>query len=236
MDKSFLPQLLEQVPNYLSEPSKAYTQLADKLGIDCYKITTSSEFRGSLLAATGFLERAAELRALLINGGMEIYDYDKVENYLYKLAKEQNKRLYWKPLRRADVRCDLWWQNYVGPTNELYSRPVPESILEKVLYIEEHYKSKSLATLNRVDGQIEVGPFYFVSDYEVSNPDPFILAVTDPLISQGFGGQNLPYYRNPVKPLIKEHPDWNHNKHREYPVLRQGMFVFGYWDEPGFTG
>jgi hypothetical protein len=107
--------------------------------------------------------------------GIQIFNYDEVSNYLKKKAQEIDMYWIWRPLREKD-KPDGW--RWFGITDEnresalghggynddwehrRYDKPVPLSILRDVKKIDDKFGD-------------QVG--FFVSDYAVPNPDPFIM-------------------------------------------------------------
>lgn len=152
----------------------------------------------------------AELHDFFVQSGIELYDYREVDDWLtMKTEWAEKKNLYWcwRPLRAKDVvdfswRCakydvedgfyyspkdhDGWSSREAVHACRPYEKLVPEFALELVAKLEERFGDEVC---------------FFVSDYAVVDPDPFIM----------------------VRP----------RQRGDGPVSRQ-MFIFGFWDEPGF--
>jgi len=129
------------------------------------------------LAKSIGLESAATDEARLIQAIAEcdlpVYDYDKVDNYLYHqtLSSKIPMRWGWKPLREADVKAVLGYSNGALSSAQdgfglLFSRQyagkVPEQVLTTVAMI-----------LKKVPDAT-----FMVSDYEAIKPDPFLMVTT----------------------------------------------------------
>ena len=113
---------------------------------------------------------SALMAEILADHGFLVYDYDKVDSYLYHAALKQgtNVRWVWKPMRDVDAKNSggASWQTWDGMgriSGTVYSKAIPERVLEKVACLLDEMKDA----------------VFFVSDYEVVHPDPF-LAVSTP--------------------------------------------------------
>ncbi len=109
-----------------------------------------------------------------------IYDYAQVDAYLIRQASKKGKFWIWRPLRESDKPRGwaIMGHNEDGSDHEFgrghgsyrdepdyrpYSRAVPIRILQQVQTIQD-----------RFGGQV----LFFVSDYAVPRPDPFIMVTT----------------------------------------------------------
>ena len=116
-------------------------------------------------------EPPALLEAKLLNyfkeNGIKVYDYNSVFNYLKGKAEAQGKKFIWRPLRPQDTEVGYSW----GGFNEHgsyhkhwdyrpYTHAVPLRVLATVEKIVERFGNKVK---------------FFVSDYAVPRPDPFIM-------------------------------------------------------------
>jgi hypothetical protein len=103
---------------------------------------------------------------------LKIFDFKKVDSYLYHQALEMgtNVRWVWKPMREDDQKASerSSWQTseigFVYPT--LYTRKIPVRILETVAKV-----------LKEMPDAI-----FMVSDFEVIKPDPFLAVTTQKLL------------------------------------------------------
>jgi hypothetical protein len=116
----------------------------------------------------------AELAQIIVDHGFSIYDYAKVDNYLYHAAIKQgtNVRWVWKAMRDQDAKASEGsrYQTFNGMgriSGAVYAKAIPERILEKAECLLTELPDAIL----------------LVSDYEVVRPDPF-LAVTTPRMLQ----------------------------------------------------
>lgn len=117
----------------------------------------------------------AQLAQIIVDHGFSIYEYSKVDNYLYHMALKQgtNVRWVWKPMRDEDAKgaAGQQFQTFDGmgriSAGSVYAKAIPERVLAKVECL-----------LNELPEAV-----FLVSDYEVSKPDPF-LAVTTPRMLQ----------------------------------------------------
>jgi hypothetical protein len=117
----------------------------------------------------------AEVGEILADHGFLVYDYDKVDSFLYHAALKQgtNVRWVWKPMRDVDLKNagGASWQTWDGMgriSGSVYTKAIPERVLEKVACLLDEMKDA----------------VFFVSDYEVVHPDPF-LAVSTPKMLEG---------------------------------------------------
>jgi len=115
----------------------------------------------------------AELLSAIKDLGLKVYDYEKVDDFLYSKAKKQsaNTEWVWKPLRDDDVKMILAegsrWHDHVGLMSATqYQHAVPIRVLRNVQ-----------ALLEKMPGAK-----FFVSDYEVIKPDPFLAVTTAKLL------------------------------------------------------
>ena len=102
----------------------------------------------------------------------ELYDSAAVFDYLYYKAHKEGKRWIWRPLREKDKTSNYaihgremkdGWRHgcyYSGSEWSAYTMLVPERVLRKIKQIEENFPNKVQ---------------FFVSDYSVPQPDPFIM-------------------------------------------------------------
>lgn len=114
-----------------------------------------------------------ELLQEIHDHALRVYDYDKVDKFLYNeaLKQEENTRWVWKPLREPDLKiasANSSWRvergmGFVYP--KLYNKAVPERVLNLVADLLECVPNAVM----------------LVSDFEVIRPDPF-LAITTPTL------------------------------------------------------
>ena len=121
----------------------------------------------------GPAEEAAILDAIH-EADLSVYDFDKVDGYLYRQALTGTAvHWVWKPLRDKDVKPVAqapWSQTGVGIVYaKLYTRKVPMSVLTEMKAV--------LATMPDA--------MFLVSDYEVIKPDPFLAVTTPKLLAAG---------------------------------------------------
>lgn len=110
----------------------------------------------------------------LAEKGIPVFDYGEVDNYLTNIAYKMNRFWIWRPLRDRDKTNNVWpghradgeLQRFghgsyqVGSRYRRYDKAVPLHILKQVQIVEEEFEE-------------QVG--FFVSDYAVTDPDPFIM-------------------------------------------------------------
>jgi len=140
-------------------PLGAYENLADKLGF----------------MPAQLLEE--QLKRFLVEHSIPVYNYAEVDKYLMYKAEQENKHWIWRPFREqdkpkgwhwdghfADGSREQAWRAYGSYRDEWEYRPyekaVPIHILRRVEKIQDRFKDNVL---------------FFVSDYAVPNPDPFIM-------------------------------------------------------------
>ncbi len=139
-------------------PTTRYRELAASIGLNPSPITDEVEV----------LQAIDEL-------GMHVYDWDRVDQYLYRKALKQgaNMRWVWKPLREADVKAtgqrttNHEHAGLVYP--EQYAHAIPENVL-----------ARAADFIGKVPKAV-----LLVSDYEVINPDPFLAVTTEKLLAAG---------------------------------------------------
>lgn len=108
---------------------------------------------------------------------LKIYDYAKVDEYLYRQALRQgtNVRWVWKPMRDIDFSSaqNAFYRSNVEPGFGflfplVYAKAIPARVLET-----------AASVLEKMPDAI-----FLVSDYEVIRPDPFLAVTTKKLINQ----------------------------------------------------
>ncbi len=115
----------------------------------------------------------ANVLNLIDSLGLKIYDWNNVDQYLYRKALRQgtNVRWVWKPIRKVDAKAvaDDNWRNidHVGLISaKMYAQPLPVRILKRMKEIE----------------CLMPDVVFLVSDYEVIKPDPFLVITTKELL------------------------------------------------------
>jgi len=109
--------------------------------------------------------------------GIDVYDFDPVNAYLTRIARSEGKEWLCRPLRQEDVmqgwngrdkrgrETGIWSDHghYNPASTECrpYNKLVPLRALQKVKLIRDKFGERVR---------------FFVSDYAVPNPDPFIFA------------------------------------------------------------
>ena len=96
------------------------------------------------------------------------FNYDQVYHYLARIAERENKIWIWRPLRERDKTDKFHIFGGIGghgdyendSTHRRYDKAVPIHILKQVKTIQDEFGD-------------QVG--FFVSDYTVPVPDPFIM-------------------------------------------------------------
>jgi len=113
----------------------------------------------------------SQMGELLNRHGFKIFDFDKVDTYLYNKALQQKAgtRWVWKPLRTRDhdwlQNTGLTYRQFDGfgyVDNVKYVHAIPEKTLDKIACL--------------IDEMPEA--LFLVSDYEVIKPDPFLAVTT----------------------------------------------------------
>jgi len=139
-----------------SNPIESYEELSKELGF----------YPGQLLEE--------QVLRFFLSEGITVYNEDDVFNYLCKKVDESRSRsIYrwvWIPLREKDrdggiaitgrLPRDNWCGLWSPQWDTIYSKLVPARTLEKVKLIESKFPDKLR---------------FYVSDYVVPNPDPFIM-------------------------------------------------------------
>jgi hypothetical protein len=123
----------------------------------------------------------ADVLEAIEHSQLHVYDFDKVDGYLYRraLREKSPSRWVWKPMRKSDVKANaagvktgedgvqIDRVGYVSATQ--YSRVLPMRVMENV---------KSV--LDCLPDAV-----FLVSDYEVIRPDPFLAVTTPRLLEAG---------------------------------------------------
>lgn len=108
---------------------------------------------------------------------MKTYDYDRVDEYLYRQALKQGTqvRWVWKPMRDSDMESIKTSSSFGVVTQgfgmlfyKLYGKAIPARVLNTAETI-----------LAKVPDAL-----FLVSDYEVLRPDPFLAVTTKKLIDE----------------------------------------------------
>ena len=137
--------------------SANYVKLANKLGID-----------------SAAIDEACML-ATIHDLNISTYDFDKVDDYLYRQALKQgtNVRWVWKPLRSKDLdeTSKQWFS--AATMGSLYPTQYAHAIPERVL-----------TTISDILAK-EPNAIFLVSDYEVVKPDPFLAVTTLKMLKAG---------------------------------------------------
>jgi len=117
-----------------------------------------------------------QLRRFLAEKEVQIYSYAEVDAYLAALAEKEGKAWIWRPLREKD-KPDFGYRGRANPEKGIdqyrghgsyrdewnyrpYNKAVPIHILRHVKNIQDKFGD-----------QVK----FFVSDYAVPDPDPFIM-------------------------------------------------------------
>lgn len=105
--------------------------------------------------------------------GLHVYDYDHVDNYLYRQALHLGAkyRWVWEPLREKDTKAVASGNTTAGYIyNVQYSREVPDRILADVERLIDCAPSDAM---------------FLVSDFKAVNPDPFLAITTPRMLAAG---------------------------------------------------
>lgn len=167
------------VPNVPSRPS------TKQVVVGTQSLGVYEELAGKLNYLPAQLLEEQLLR-LLAENNIRVFDHDEVDRYLAAIAEAEGKMWIWRPLRDED-RPDWgeggagesnhhgWWGRTPKGSNEYvghgscrpkehayrpYHRAVPVHVLRKVDLIQ-----------NKFGPRVK----FFVSDYAVPKPDPFIM-------------------------------------------------------------
>lgn len=138
----------------------------------------------SLAAEVGLIPSRTSDEAAVLDGiaqeGLRVYDYEKVDGYLWRKAAREgaHARWVWKPLRGRD-------ENAI--TERAYS--AANVLVAKVGYVinqqyQQEVPARVLAELKCMIADIP-DALFLVSDYEVIKPDPFLAVTTPKLLQAG---------------------------------------------------
>jgi hypothetical protein len=120
----------------------------------------------------------ARLTQAIVDCELPVYDFDKVDSYLYHttLTMKTPMRWVWKPMREADMKADSAGANTARWTpadgfgllsSSQYANKIPEATLATVAMI-----------LKKIPDAV-----FLVSDYETIKPDPFLAVTTAKLLA-----------------------------------------------------
>lgn len=117
-----------------------------------------------------------QINRFLADQEIPVYDYKEVDRYLTVIARQQKKFWIWRPLRERDKPQGWGWTGHHDEDDSEvprghgsyydmwayrpYDKAVPIHILRHVKTIQERFGDSVL---------------FFVSDYAVPDPDPFIM-------------------------------------------------------------
>ena len=108
----------------------------------------------------------AKILKTIVANKIPTYDLASVNEYLIDIAVSKGKIWIWRPLRKRDKPGDWHWGNLNSHGSYMdtwkfrpYDKAVPLRILRHVKIIQDAVPEA----------------LFFVSDYAVSNPDPFIM-------------------------------------------------------------
>lgn len=119
----------------------------------------------------------AEILEAIQHGGFHVFDFDKVDGYLWRqaLREKSPSKWVWKSMRRTDweglVRdADQRTATAAGTlSTDQYARALPMRIMKDVQAILDCFPDAK----------------FLVSDYEVIRPDPFLAVTTPRLFAAG---------------------------------------------------
>src|SRR5579872_4422793 len=119
----------------------------------------------------------AEMLDAIHQADLTTFDYEKVDNYLYRQALKQGTsiRWVWKPVKESDVETltkDNTWSIRPG-VGLVYPKTYGQKIPLRAL-------AEMKAVLDKIPDAI-----FVVSDYEVVKPDPFLAVTTQKLLAAG---------------------------------------------------
>jgi hypothetical protein len=134
------------------------------------------------LAPAGYIQAAkqiglepeeAEILQAINDAGLRVYDFKKVDDYLYREALKQSTRTrwVWKPMREADLKNV--WNDCKDTTGCVYATQYDKEV-----------PLRAIADAKRI---LDCAPaaLFLISDYETVKPDPFLAVTTKRLLSQG---------------------------------------------------
>lgn len=134
----------------------------------------------TLAKSLGMSTDEADLLDAIHQADLTVYDFDKVDNYLYRQAlhMKSDTRWVWKPLRDADLK------GAKEPTSEWgWSQPETVGFYFPKVY-SRRVPIKALSDVRSILANIPEAVF-LVSDFEVVKPDPFLAVTTPRLLSAG---------------------------------------------------
>jgi len=105
------------------------------------------------------------LKNFFAENGLPIYDLDKVERYMDTLSNRKDKVWHWVPMRDVDHIADARQGGDSGsvvPGAHVYTKEIPIQVLRLVQRIPTDLRSQFR---------------FYVSDYTVPYPDPFLMVM-----------------------------------------------------------
>jgi hypothetical protein len=144
-----------------------------------------------------------QLLRFLAENQIQIYDYDAVDHYLAAIAEKVGKVWVWRPLRKQDTldwknengHCHWWGRAPTGETghvtaghgscraNEWTYRPYHHAVPAPILW-----------NAKKIHDEFGERVKFFVSDYAVPKPDPFIMVTAQDVDKIIFGVWDEPSF------------------------------------------
>lgn len=119
----------------------------------------------------------------MLDQGMPIFNNEKVDKFLKGIASKDGKYWVWRPLKSAEPTSQFHATHHGQTVSAGYDKAVPLDILKRAGALKKKFGEK-------VD--------FFVSDYAVKDPDPFIMlkakGIEQPII---FGVWDEPNWGKP---------------------------------------
>ncbi len=120
----------------------------------------------------------AQVLQVISDAGLPVYDFAKVDGYLYRQALKQgaDMRWVWRPARDKDAKAIIAsgqsWRSSATlglVSTATYRQSVPYRVLSEMKLLAEAIP----------------GALFLISDFEALKPDPFLAVTTDSLLSAG---------------------------------------------------
>lgn len=119
----------------------------------------------------------AEILEAIQHGGFHVFDFDKVDGYLWRqgLREKSPSKWVWKSMRRND------WEGLVRDAERR------TAIASGTLSTDQYARALPMRIMKDVKAILDCFPDvkFLVSDYEVIRPDPFLAVTTPRLFAAG---------------------------------------------------
>ena len=126
----------------------------------------------------------ARLLAFFKTKGIRTFNYAEVAAYMKTKAEKEGKIWYWRPLRATDVTNGWWFSGFnmnSNPKHDYYA-----SHRQECRPYDKEVPLRVLGTVEQIHQEFGDKVKFFVTDYSVPRPDPFIAIIVQDMPSLVF--------------------------------------------------